>query len=501
MKSARVRLIETFLKTVKENYDRPAVIEGGVACTYGEFYSLVYHLYTGVLDQSPISAIGIYSGKSLLSYAGMWASILAGLPYVPLNPSLPSKRLEQIASQSRLDCCICSDESFAKAAAILPGLVKKFICFNRDDAQHRAEDFSTPDSVSNHEIAYILFTSGSTGLPKGVPISYANLLAFVENISNVIDYCNTDRIAQVCETSFDFSVHEIYLALLNGACLFPARNIDLFNPSHYIRSHRLTVWHSVPSLANVALKHGQIDGAFSSIRHSIFNGEPLTLTLLSQWQKAAVNSQHWNFYGPTECTVAVSFQKIIHEERSAHRENNIAIGQFFDNCDMALYINDRVINRADFTMGMSGELLIGGPQTFAGYLDKDVESPFVYDTNGEVFYRSGDIALWNDERLFLLGRLDHQVKIGGYRIELLEIEQQLKAFYETELLAVLALPVNYPEKLVVCSEVELDLSRLKVSDISLPNYMIPSQVVVIDELPRTQNGKIDRNTILSLIGS
>ena len=501
MNSGRISLIQKFLQVVRENSDRAAVVEDGKVYSYLEFYSFVYQIYNEALNKMPARAIGLFSGRSLLSYAGMWASIFLGLPYVPLNPSLPASRLRQVAYQSNLDICIFSDYSSGKVAEILPDLRGCLLCMNFLQEGQKAVDFSIPSTAVEQETAYILFTSGSTGKPKGVPVSYANLLAFVENVNGVIDYRSDDRVAQVCETSFDFSVHEIYLTLLNGASLYPARNIDLFNPSQYIQKNRLTVWHSVPSLAFVALNNMQSGhDALDSIRVSIFNGEPLTTTFARQWQTFAPNSQIWNFYGPTECTVAVSAQRVEIDNRSIFRGNNIAIGRFFDECHMALLCDGHVINGRDFSQAINGELLIGGVQTFQGYLDSEIDSPFVRDREGEVFYKTGDLAEWDNERLFIMGRLDHQIKIGGYRIELLEIEHQLKDFFNVEQLAVVAIPEGNPKSLVVCSEVEIDLNSLKQSDTPLPNYMIPSRVEVIDKLPKNQNGKLDRTSIMALIG-
>lgn len=501
MEKSRIRLIKKFLEVVKKNSDRPAVFEGGKVYTYLELYSLVYQIYADALKKNPTTAIGIYSGRGLLCYAGMWASIFLGLPYVPLNPSLPTKRLRQVVSQSGLDLCIYSNQFSEKVIDIFPDLRSYLLSVDYLNDNPAAVDLTIPVSVNVQGIAYILFTSGSTGLPKGVPVSYASLLAFVENINSVIDYLPDDRFAQVCETSFDFSVHEIYLALLNGASLYPARNIDLFNPSQYVQKNQLTVWHSVPSLANVTLNSLRSESnALNSIRVTIFNGELLTRTLTMRWQEAAQNTQIWNFYGPTECTVAVSFQRVENNNKSIHRDNNISIGRFFQGCHMALLSDGNVINQRDFYEGIVGELLIGGLQTFNGYLDDEIDSPLIYDDQGELFYKTGDLVSWNNERLFILGRLDYQVKIGGFRIELLEIETQLKDFFEIEQLVVVAVPESNPKSLVVCSEVEVDLDLLKRSDIALPNYMIPSRSLVIGKLPKNQNGKIDRKSIMALTG-
>lgn len=498
--NTRGRLIESFLTVVKNNPDRPAVVEAGRSYSYIELLSLVYDLYLATKNRKPSGPIGLYAGRSILSYAGMWAAIFLGLPYVPLNPSFPKKRLQQIISQCDLNMIICEGKYREVLEALVPGMQLCCCDTGKLSAKRDIDKLAVPKPIATQDMAYILFTSGSTGMPKGVPVSYANLLAFITNVNKRIKYRPSDRVAQVCETSFDVSGHEIYLALLNGASLHPARSIDLFNPVQYIQKNKLTVWHSVPTLANVAVSSSLLkEGCLDSLRISIFNGESLTKSLAGQWQKAASSGQIWNFYGPTECTVAVSCEQFSNDDTAICSGNNIAIGSFFDGCDCAILNDGVIVQHNDFSDGMNGELLISGIQTFDGYIGQNFESPFIHDKDNKKYYRTGDLVCWKNHRFFVLGRNDHQVKIGGHRIELMEVEHELKDFFKTELLAVLAFPEDKPNTLLLCSEVRLDLTTIMQNHTSLPKYMIPGKSVFIETLPKNQSGKIDRKALMLLV--
>lgn len=498
--SAREKLIESFLAVVKSNPDRLAVVEEDQSYSYSEFFSLVSDLNLAIKSRGTSGVIGIYSGKSIASYIGMWTAIFLGIPYVPLNPSFPNKRIQEIISKCKINMVICDGKNQDALKALSPEL--QLYCYENktSSTDRKTDELTVQKPIINQGIAYVLFTSGSTGSPKGVPISYFNLLAFISNVNKRVKYHPSDRVAQVCETSFDFSVHEIYLTLLNGACLYPARNIDLFNPVQYIQKHKLTVWHSVPSLANVAASNSLLKkDCLDSLRISIFNGEPLTKSLAELWLEASPNGQVWNFYGPTECTVAVSCEKFSKYDTTIFNGNNVTIGNSFDGCHSAILKDGQIIKFNDFYDGINGELLISGVQNFESYIGETTGSPFISDEDNNKYYRTGDLASCKNGKLFLLGRIDHQVKIGGHRIELMEIEHQLKALFKTELLAVLAIPEKNPSTLLLCSEIELNLATIMQSDTSLPSYMIPRKSILIDSLPKNQNGKIDRKALMFLV--
>lgn len=429
--------------------------------------------------------IGVMLPRSTAAYACMWAAIAAGRPYVPLNPAYPDSRLADIVDQAGIEQIIGHTDR---------GLSTMFVNW---DTVYDID--STPESLweepaSSSDIAYMLFTSGSTGKPKGVPISYDNLWAFTQSVANTIPVEANDICSQVCELSFDFSVHEIYVAFLAGATLCPARSIDLFNPARYAQSNQLTVWVSVPSLARVALANSPGD-QLETVRLSVFNGEPLTAGVASEWAEIT-GGQVWNNYGPTECTVAATAQQWDGNDELLDA-GIVSLGTALPDCRTAIDTGSGVTETGENVPDMEGELLLAGPQTFSGYVDVDLGSPFMSFDDAR-WYRTGDIVKWANGRLYYQNRADHQVKIGGHRIELQEIEHQLRSLFNSEHVAVIAHPRNEPTQLVAFVTDLIDKAEVTAQSTGLPAYMIPNRYIMVNSLPTTSHGKLDRLTLHEL---
>lgn len=478
-----------------------AVREQARTYTYAALGATIDELRRRLAEASHDGApIGLLLDRSGLAYAAMWASLALGRAYVPLNTSYPHSRLRTIVEQAGIGVIVCDEDTLEIAAAL--GVDADRIV----TATPMAVPFDTGvrelacwQATGGGDIAYVLFTSGSTGQPKGVPISYDNLRAFIDNMRTAIPYDEDDVCSQVCELSFDFSVEEIYLALLCGCTLCPARRVDLFNPAHYIQRNSISVWISVPSLARVILSNGVVLGdALASIRISIFNGEALTTSLAEAWQSAAPNSEIWNSYGPTECTVAVAAERWTGDP--AQQESDvIAIGRPFPDCRTALLEDEEIVATSAASDGRTGELLLASPQRFSGYLDPQLASPFVADARGTVYYRTGDRVRWHAGRLYYLGRIDHQVKIGGHRIELLEVEHRLRAALGIESLAVAAHPPQRPTELVLFIEGAASAPALPdLETLGLPAYMRPKRTILVARLPTSAHGKLDRAALAGL---
>jgi acyl-CoA synthetase (AMP-forming)/AMP-acid ligase II len=242
-----------------------------------------------------------------------------------------------------------------------------------------------------------------------------------------------------------------------------------------------------------------INNLLHGLRLSIYNGEALTTGVAAAWRDAAPNSQLWNTYGPTECTVAVTAQLWSGEPELAEADV-VTIGTPFPDCRTALLIDSTIVPTSPLHDESVGELLLAGPQRFAGYTDGSLPSPFVTDGHGTTFYRTGDRVLWRAGKLYHLGRVDHQVKIGGHRIELLEIEHRLRRYLDTESLAVIAYPSKHPTELVLFIEGESQPPPLDPGALGLPNYMLPKRIVVVGALPMNSHNKLDRPALESLAG-
>jgi D-alanine--poly(phosphoribitol) ligase subunit 1 len=500
---SRKALLVRMHRVVCERRDHVAVREHERSFTYGELGAMIGALHRALSEVrgGTDSAVGILLDRSALAYAAMFAAISHGRAYVPLNATYPSSRLRQIVDQAGIKVVI-TDQGLRQLAEDLGMDAADIVTADADVAA--ADDPGRPTAWWNGDpsgrIAYVLFTSGSTGAPKGVPIRYDNLLAFIENMSTAIPYEPDDVCSQVCELSFDFSVEEIFLALLSGCTLCPARRIDLFNPAHFIASRSISVWLAVPSLARVILSNGvPIRESLSSLRLSIFNGEALTAGLATAWQRAAPNTEIWNSYGPTECTVAVTVQPWSGEPDLAESDV-VALGTPFSDCSAALLCDGRVLPTTSAIDGSTGELLLDTPQQFPGYLDTHLEAPFVTTSDGSRYYRTGDLVLWRGGRLYYRGRNDHQVKIGGHRVELLEIEHRLRRHLGMDSLAVIAHPPQTPTELVLFVAHPLNPLALRDEGIGLPAYMLPKRLIQLPTLPMGAHGKLDRAALHRLAG-
>lgn len=494
------QLLARMRSVIRSGRDDVAVREPDGEVTYDEFEVLIATLRRSMAatGHAPGEPIGLLVERSSVAYAAMWAALSLGRTYVPLNPAFPAARLTEIIDQAGVRDLLCTSTTRELAAKIrVPG--SQAILADELKPSWGEELEAIWQATSGSDVAYLLFTSGSTGRPKGVPVSHANLLAFIDSMGDTIPLRPGDVCSQVCELSFDFSVHEIYLTLLSGGTVCPARSIDLFNPADYVARNELTVWIGVPSLARVVLDGPvPVGDRLHTLRLSIFNGEPLQAGLATRWRSAAPDSAIWNTYGPTECTVAATHQ--LWTDQDHLREADIvAIGSPLPGCLAAIATDASVVPIMDAADGLSGELVLAGPQRFSGYLDSDLVSPFVTE-GGTTWYRTGDLVRWRDGRLYHLGRLDHQVKIGGHRIELLEIEHRLRLALDTESLAVIAHPRERPVELVLFGT-EIEPDAITPDATGLPRYMVPRRVLSVSSLPINTNGKLDREALHQLAGA
>lgn len=502
------RLLDRLGEVVDRYGDQIAVREPGRAVTYDQLAASIAALRRQLVqtDEPPGSPIGLLLERSATAYASLLAAISLGRPYVPLNPSHPPSRLREIAEQADVGDVVGLSTTSPDE---LDSLGRRRILADELGPAGPTDLAAVWASDPAGETAYQLFTSGSTGRPKGVPITYTSLLAFVEAMDATIPIVPDDVCTQVCELSFDFSVHEIFLTLLNGGTLCPARAIDLFEPAGYVEANDITVWIGVPSLARVVLDgHRPPGDRLAGLRLSIFNGEALTSTLAARWHEAAPNSEIWNTYGPTECTVAATAQRwtpvASGDDRSddtaddglgerLEHDGVVAIGTALPGCRTAIDDGGTIIPTAAAPPDTTGELLLAGPQRFAGYLDQDLPSPLVTE-GSTTWYRTGDRVRWSANRLFHLGRLDHQVKVGGHRIELQEVEHRLRDTLGIEALAVIAHPEDRPAELVLCLGGAAP-AAITAEETGLPRYMLPKRILTLPALPTGAHGKVDRREL------
>jgi len=482
----------------------PALSIDGRVWSYAELRSEAAAIAVRLAEaKSPGSRqlrIGVLASRSIETYAGILGAAAAGGTYVPLNPKQPSQRLASILSRTPLDALVVDDRGAAHLDALrglLPGLVL-------DRQQPYAAASAPLARVAESHAAYVIFTSGTTGLPKGVVVSCAAVAHFLAAVRERYRIGPADRVGQLAEASFDLSVFEIFAAWDGGACLCVVPESQLMAPAGFIRRERLTVWASVPSVISMLSRMKLLEpGMFPTLRASFLIGEALPVQSARAWQAAAPSSVVDNQYGPTEATVACTVQPVLEPIVETPGRGTVAIGVPY--AGMAAEV---VTDGAFLTNGETGELALHGPQLAAGYLDDAELTAARFPTLDHPrlgrgrWYLTGDLA-FRDEAgvLHWAGRTDHQVKIMGHRVELEDVEAHLRAASGSDAVAAIAWPVAGATTVAAFvsgaartpSEIRDRLREL------VPPYMLPRRVVAIEALPLTANGKVDRAALLALL--
>jgi amino acid adenylation domain-containing protein len=358
--------------------------------------------------------------------------------------------------------------------------------------------------VLSDDIAYLLFTSGTTGEPKGVGITHANVLHYLDNMAERYRLTPADRCSQTFEQTFDVSVFDLFMAWNAGAALYAMQPIELLAPVRFVQKHELTVWYSVPSAAALAIKKGMLQpGLMPSLRYSFFAGEPLPDATARAWQEAAPNSAVENLYGPTELTITCFGYRWDARRSPAEAVNGIVpIGRPHAGL-AALVVDDELRPVAP---GEPGELLVCGPQTAPGYWrdpERTAERFVEIDVSPlrrKRFYRTGDRVLRNAAGEYAyLGRADTQIKMMGFRVELGEIEAVLRRDAGAVEAAAVGWPVEDGRALGIVAFVSgtaLPTEELvRLVSVRLPSYMVPNRVVTLDEMPLNAHGKSDRRQL------
>jgi amino acid adenylation domain-containing protein len=360
--------------------------------------------------------------------------------------------------------------------------------------------------VEPDDLAYVLFTSGSTGEPKGVMVRHRNVTTLINTLIERHAITSADRISQLADLSFDPSVGDLFTAWLTGALLCcPTARLFLSLPA-FIRDSGITVLQTVPSTGLVIQRLGALKpNHFPKLRVSLFGGEALPVALASQWSAAAPNSILENLYGPTECTVDATAYRWVDERGKAEAENGIVpIGDLLPGFG-ALVVDEHLNEVAS---GARGELLLSGPQVAAGYLgdpERTARSFIKMPGRSELFYRTGDLVRrsGNGKPFTFFGRLDHQVKVFGLRIELGEIEAALRRAAGVMDVAAMGWPIRDTGVggivgFVGKETLDPAVVRKQLTKI-LPAAMVPGEIRILSHLPLNSNGKIDRHKLRAML--
>ncbi|MEC3919456.1 non-ribosomal peptide synthase/polyketide synthase [Nocardia sp. CDC160] len=448
----------------------------------------------------PDRIVGVISQRSFDMVIALYAVVAAGAAYVPVDPSHPAERIAHILATSEVSLLL------SVGGAELPELGATRVLDVTELTESGALESFSADPVANGErrgtlrpdnLAYVLYTSGSTGLPKGVATSHRAIMNQLRWLEHRYGVTRADRIMQRAPLAFDVSVWECFLPALVGAPLViprPGGHQDLDYLAGLMREFGVTIAEHVPSVLAALIAEGHGD-ALRSFRHLHTGGEALPVELLGRLREFVGGAVH-NAYGPTEAAIST----IYHEFSDADPDFEVAIGR--PNWNTRAYVLDARLRPVP--AGVIGELYLAGAQLARGYqgrggltADRFVADPF--GIPGARMYRTGDLVRWNRAGdLVYMGRNDFQVKLRGQRIELGEIEAALLAAPGVaNAVVVLARDTAGTECLVgYVSGAGLDADAvLDHARTQLPSYMLPAHLVVLDEMPLTSVGKLDRNAL------
>ena len=521
-------IVNGFLESSERFASRPALVVDGERLTYrdlrrpaGKLASLL--LQTAASD-SPLTAILAY--RSVTAYAGILGILGAGKGYVPLNPKFPTERTRRMMILSGCSQVIVGKECIGSLRELLQGFQRPLtvILPETPDATSLQKDFplhrylsskdvcESRDSVFETDvpaqaIAYLLFTSGTTGEPKGVPVSHSNVQSYINYVCGRYDLNETDRFSQHFDLTFDLSVHDIFVAWERGACLYSLPEKAVLLPAKFIRDNALTAWFSVPSVISVLSKTKLLEpDFFPSLRYSFFCGEPLAASYAQMWQNAGLHSVVENLYGPTETTIAISRYRWNKNHSLEESLNGICpIGWTFAGQRSSIVDPDfNLLSR-----NQAGELLLSGSQVTSGYWNDSEKTRAKFVRIGSFedtpWYRTGDLVKQDGSGcLYYLGRIDDQVKIRGYRAELQEIENVLRKACGTDQVVSVPWPVRdgCADGVIafVSGQETLDEGdALNYCRTYLPSYMVPQRIYALDALPLNVNGKVDRRGLVRML--
>ena len=470
-------------------------------------------------DLGPDSHIAVYASKSLPGYVGVLASLYVGRPYVPLNPRFPDDRNAHIINLTHAACVIADERCSKSLGEILKTLPPKLVllleqteapAWTRDLPQHKfvmanelepeAASLATfakgPKTLSN--LAYTLFTSGSTGIPKGIGITNANVESYLENVAKIYSIGPEDRHTQHFELTFDVSVHDLFATWKAGAALYVVPENSALLGARFVKENKITIWCSVPSTAAyLRQKNFLKPGCMPTLTKSIFAGEALSVGLSNDWHTAAPNSAIYNLYGPTEATITITGYEF--KPGQTFSTDYVPIG-FVNASHEFKIVDDEMMS---VKAGESGELCVAGAQVAQGYLGDAAQtaSKFVKlpgEAPEKTWYRTGDLVSWSNDAygIEFRGRIDRQVKIRGFRVELSEIESALRKATSTEMAAVIGVTTEGTEGFsgtygFVCGAKITEAEIIAACTKLVPTYMVPEKIIFLEALPLNTNGKTD----------
>jgi D-alanine--poly(phosphoribitol) ligase subunit 1 len=478
-----VNLIERIDQWAAVAPERIAHISGDRTLTHGELCRrsdalAVYLTERFGDDLRPIAVLGHREPEMLIAFLG---AVKSGRPYVPIDTALPQQRIDNILASCHAAVVLSPDQIQQFST---PGL--------RRTTRHLEKD----------EPFYILFTSGSTGEPKGVIITLACLEHFVSWMLAEQRFAeHAEAFLNQAPFSFDLSVMDLYCSLATGGTLFSISRDLIENPKKLYRalaSSDVTTWVSTPSFAQMCLVEDKFaQPMLPRVRRFLFCGETLAPQTVAQLLNRFPQAQFWNMYGPTEATVATT--SICIDAAILEQYSPLPVGYIMPGTQILLVDE----NRQELPPSERGEIVIAGPNVSPGYVGRpDLTARAFVEWRGQRAYKTGDLGRFRDGLLFFEGRIDEQIKLSGYRIELGDVEANLRKLATVH--DAVVLPVIKNGAVQSLTAFVVLAARDQTSDFKLahslrthlgeqlPAYMLPRKFIFIDAFPMTANGKVDR---------
>jgi amino acid adenylation domain-containing protein len=495
-----VCLQDLVAKQVAARPDAVAVVAGRRKMSYAELdvrsNQLAHRLIA--LGAGPGATVGVCLRSGVDVIVAMLAAVKAGSAYVPLDANYPAERLAFMVRDANVAVLV----SDASLLAGLPHTSKPLVCL--DESTDWQGPLTPPAvQVNDDHLAYVIYTSGTTGLPKGVMIRHAGIVNNLLDLNEHFRVGPSDSILALSSFSFDMFVYESFGMLAAGGRIVMPAVDHLRDPAHWvdlIRQHGVSIWNSAPALLDMLLRHVEsLPGlVLPSLRAAILGGDWVAVDMPARFRRMSAGSTFVVLGGATEASIHSIIQPVTTVDPGWV---SIPYGKPMRN--QRAYVLDRALQSVP--VGVAGELYLGGTGLARGYharraltAEKFLPDPFA-DVAGARMYRTGDLAsLRADGTIILIGRIDHQVKIRGHRVELGEIEAVLGEHQAVRHAVVGTRPDATGEKRLMAWLVLVDNAAASVEDVlaqaraKLPAYMVPARTVLIDTLPLSPNGKVNR---------
>ncbi len=519
------RLQDYVTRAAERRPDATALVDGEQTFAYQALEQHSNQLARLLLEGGckPGDRVGLLLPKSADAVIAMLAVLKVGGLYVPVDPESPVSRIEKIISAAECRYVLATSAATALLENLLatisaptkPGL----IWMEASDAPSISGlgDVLTKADASalNNEPlaaalqpgagpAHLLFTSGSTGMPKGVIVTHANVIAFVEWAKDYFGMNESDRVSCHSPLHFDLSTFDLYGAFAAGGAVHlvpPKLNLFPKGLIGFMRDRRLTQWFSVPSVLTYLTRFDAVeDGDFPELKRLIWCGEVFPTPSLISWMQKLPHSTFTNLYGPTEATIASSYYTMPAIPHDPHA--SVPIGKACGGEEMLILGDDL----EPLPKGGTGDIYIAGAGVTDGYWRDNAKTEAAFRSSihpsagtGKRIYRTGDLGyVGEDDQIHFVGRADSQIKSRGHRIELGEIETALSSLPEIGQVAVVAIEIDFGSYTICCAyapddgydpspkEIKARLSAL------VPRYMVPVRWQKMDTMPSNANGKVDR---------